>query len=68
MFGNVYCPKCKSRNVEDVITDKLPKPKEKSIDELVKQSGEVGTSDLVMRYFNHRVTCLGCGYSREYTD
>ena len=66
---NLYCNKCGSKRVEDVVLD-LPEPKDESIDEWVKKGGHnrVEVTTLEMKYYKHRVTCLDCGYSRTYVS
>lgn len=63
---NIYCTKCGSERVEDVILN-LPEPEKESIDEFIEDVGKMRLVTTEMKYYNHRITCLDCGYSREYT-
>ena len=55
----VYCPRCQSEDIEEVIIDKAIE--RMSIDDI----GKVGTSIHVP--VTYRLTCKNCEYYKEYT-
>lgn len=61
----IYCPKCKSEDVEVVCLDP-PEPERHSMDELPLSN----TSPIlaVIRYRQWRAMCANCGYSKEYSN
>ena len=62
----VYCPKCKSEDVEIRDATKLPDPERVSIDQLPHKDS--GMMDLVMRYRTKKAVCKGCGYEKSWTE
>lgn len=57
----IYCPECRSENVEDVVTSKAECY---SIDEIANGGGRPRQSEPSW----HLLRCLNCGYERGYIE
>jgi predicted nucleic-acid-binding Zn-ribbon protein len=65
----IICNKCKSNNVKDVTLD-LPAETTITINDFVREGGfnSLSATNTGSRSYQHRITCLDCGYSLTYTN
>ena len=66
-MDELYCDKCGSHRIEDVVLD-LPNEKVEPIKMSEYTGGpRVVPVQAIMKYYRHRLTCLNCGFTTEYT-